>query len=156
MTKKKWLALGIVMAVAIAIGAIQEMPAKAGGIGAADYVLETVDNSLYLITVTTSAAVKITLTDADYTLVHLNIQNDGSTASVSTDYAVVQVVTDNAGAAVSSAANYTDGAKLIVGAGAAATFQTHTIATGTDGQHEIQIKAVGHGAKMQLIRGLSR
>ena len=97
----------------------------------------------------------VLLADADWSLVHLNIQNDGSTPSVSTDYAVMMNQQTPAGAAVTMAANYNDGGngKCIVAAGASATFNGTAVPQGSDGPHEIQIKAVGHGAKMELIRG---
>lgn len=128
-------------------------PLKADGIGAASYDLTGVNGFNQIITVTTSAVVTIVLDDCDYTLVHLNIQNDGSTASVSTDYIVMMNQQKADGTSVTMAANYTDGNKTIVGAGAAATFNASPIPLGADGPREIQIKAVGHGCKAELIRG---
>lgn len=121
--------------------------------GAATYTIQTNGTTNQVITVTTASAVTVTLAAADYTLVHLNIQNDGSTASVSTDYAVMMNKANPDGTAVTMDASYTDGAKMIVGAGAAATFTGQLIPNGPDGPCEIQIQAVGHGCKMELIRG---
>lgn len=106
-----------------------------------------------VITVTTSAVVTITLDNSDYTLIHLNIQNDGTTPSVSTDYVVTMNNQTAAGVAVTMDATYTDGLKMITLAGAACTFAATNVPLGADGPHEIQLKAVGHGCKMCLIRG---
>lgn len=143
MNKRKWLSFA-----SLVIGAFILL-------GAASYTGETDGNQNFVITVTTSATVTITLADADYTLVHLNIQNDGSTASVSTDYAVMMNQQTPAGTAVTMDATYNDAGngKCIVQAGAAATFNASAVPQGSDGPHEIQIKAVGHGCKMELIRG---
>ena len=147
--------VGLVLAFALAFVAVTWTNPKthADGIGAASYDLTGVDGYNQSITVTTAAVVTIVLDDCDYTLVHLNIQNDGTTASVSTDYVVMMNQQTNAGGSVTMAANYTDGNKTIVAAGAAATFNASTIPTGADGPREVQIKAVGHGCKAQLIRG---
>ncbi len=123
--------------------------------GAADYTINTAGVNNQVITVLTSGVKNIVLATSDYTLVHLNIQNDGTTASVSTDYAVVMNNQNAAGTAVTMDATYGDNGdgKIIVGAGAAATFNGALVPQGADGPCEIQIKAVGHGCKMELIRG---
>ena len=107
-----------------------------------------------VISVTTSAVVKIVMPDNDALIAHLGIQDDGSTASDSTDYVVIMRDKDENGTAVTMAANYSDGVKLIVKANGAATFRARRIPDGADGVREVQIKAVGHGAKLQVIRGV--
>ena len=121
---------------------------------AATYAIQNQDSSNYVITVTTSAAVTVTMMNRDYTLVHLGIQDDGSTPSVATDYVVMQPTKKSDGTAITIDATYTDGAKLIVLSGAAATFSANDILNGADGPCEVQLKAVGHGAKMMLVRGI--
>ena len=128
-------------------------PAKADGIGAASYDCTGQDASNQIITVTTSATVTVILADADWTIAHTGVQDDGSTASVSTDYAVAMASKTSAGGSVTMDNTYADGAKIITPSGVPATFNATLIPAGPDGQHEIQIKANGHGCKMQLIRG---
>lgn len=120
---------------------------------AADYVGTGVGKPWQVITVTTAAVVNVTLTSDDYTIVHLGIQNDGSTASVSTDKVFVMRNQDETGAAVTMAANLNDGIKLPLLSGSSATFSGFDVPTGADGKYEIQLKAVGNGAKVLIIRG---
>jgi ABC-type Fe3+-hydroxamate transport system substrate-binding protein len=152
---KRFICLGAAFALALVlVVSASSSPSKADSITTnPTYAIQTQDNSNYVITVTTSAVVTVTMMNRDYTLVHLGIQNDGSTASVSTDYAVMQPTKASDGSAITIAADYTDGAKLIVGAGASATFSGNDIINGNDGPAEVQIKAVGHGCKMMFIRG---
>ncbi len=107
-----------------------------------------------VLTVTTSAATKVVFPDNDVQIVHLGIQNDGSTASASGDYIVVMREKTEAGAAVSMAANLNDGIKLPIFGPGSATIRATDVPAGTDGPHEIQIQAVGHGAKVLIIRGI--
>lgn len=149
MSRRNWIAACLSVLCAALLTAVHLIPAFA----AATYDSIAQDNNNVLVTVTTSATVTVTLAQADYTLVHLGIQNDGTTPSVSTDILVMMNQQTAAAAAVSMAANYTDGNKLIVNAGAAATFPASLIPAGSDGPHEIQLKCVGHGCKACLIRG---
>lgn len=121
---------------------------------ASTYTAEDTGKNSQIITPVTGSVVTITLTDDDWQLVHLNVQNDGSTASAATDYVVVMNQQTPAGAAVTMAATYADGGngKLIIGANLARDFSGKYIPAGSDGPHEIQIQAVGHGCKMALIR----
>ena len=130
-------------------------PAKAGGIGAATYNANQADNQNMLIVVTSNANTTICLADSDYTLVHLNYKDQGQHASTSTDYVVIMNQQNNAGQAVTMVNDLTAGGngKFIVQAGATATFNADFVPQGSDGQHEIQLRSVGNGSVMQLIRG---
>lgn len=101
-----------------------------------------------LITVTTSAAFTVKLTkDHEYTIVHLGLQSDGSTASATTDTVVVQ----NSDAV--SAANMTDGTKLPVFSRSVAVVQARDVSKGADGLPELQLKATGTGCKVLILKG---
>lgn len=121
---------------------------------AADYAV-TSGIPFQVVTVTTGATIKVTLAGDDFSFSHLGLQNDGTTASVSTDYVVVMREKDTNGAAVTLTADATDGVKLIVFARGSGTFPGRLIPNGTDGPAEVQIRAVGNGCKLQIMRGRS-
>ena len=123
--------------------------------GAADYAFNDGAIPFMVITVTTSATVTVYVSGDDLTIVHLNIQNDGSTASVSTDRIYVMRKLDGAAAAVTMVTDLTDGVKLPINAGGSASITGKFVTRGSDGQKEIQIKATGNGAKVLLLRGRS-
>jgi hypothetical protein len=103
--------------------------------------------------VTTNANVTVVLSDADYTLVHLGIQDDGSTASGAGDYIVMMPSRNADGTSITMDVSYAAGKKMIIRQGAAATFNATPIPDGPDGPREVQLKAAFHGAACQLIRG---
>lgn len=107
-----------------------------------------------VISVTTSAVTKVVFPDNDIQIVHLGYQTDGTTASATTDYIVVMREKDGAGAAVTMAANLASGIKLPIFSQGSATIRASDVPAGTDGPHEIQIKAVGAGAQVLVIRGV--
>ena len=139
-----------------ACGVFIPTPAKAGGIGAATYNAAIPANQNLLITVSSNSNCTVCLADSDYTLVHLNINSANWTqASTSGDYVVMMNQQTPAGVAVTMQATYDDNGngKTIIQAGASVTFNGDFVPQGSDGQHEIQLQAVGHGCKMMLIRG---
>lgn len=108
----------------------------------------------YVLAVTTAAAKTITLQDNDVQIVHLNVQDDAGTASVSGDYVMVMRTIDENGSAVSMATTFAAGVKLPIYAGGGATFRARGIPESANGKREIQIKAVGHDARVLIINGV--
>jgi len=120
--------------------------------GADTYSTVGLGNGSQEITVTTSAVVTVTVTTDTYTVVHLNLQNDGSTASVSTDVVFIQGKVNSAGTAIAMAPTHADGTKLPLLAGAAATLSGRDVPPNSDGTRTIQLQALGHGAKVLIKR----
>lgn len=120
---------------------------------AADYDFRSSDQPWMVVTILTSGVRNITLPDHDITIVHLSVQNDGTTASVATDKIFVMRNQDAAGAAVTMAENFTDGVKVPITPGGSVSFRAQDVPVGADNAREIQIKATGNGAKVLLIKG---
>lgn len=108
----------------------------------------------YVLAVTTAATKTITLQDNDIMIVHLNVQDDSGTASSATDKIVVMRAKDESGAAVTISTDFSAGVKLPIMAGGSATFRARGIPTGSNDKREIQIKAVGHDARVLIINGV--
>lgn len=111
--------------------------------------LDLKDKPFYVLTVGTSAVKKILLpASADVTIAALGIQDDAGTANAASDkvvgmHAVDTMVADN-----------TDGEKFILwtyGGGSNIALRGITIKTGSNGSHELQLKAVGNAAKVQFV-----
>ena len=100
----------------------------------------------YVLDIDTSTVTKIVLPGQSCLIAHLNYQSDGS-ASGASDYVVVMVQTDT------MAANLDAGRKLVIKGGGSARFPAGNMPTGSDGPREIQVKAVGNSAKIQIIVG---
>lgn len=121
-------------------------------VSASDYTTVGLGKGTLEITVTTSAVVTVMISADVYTVVHRNLQNDGSTASVSTDEVFIMNAYDSAGAAVTMAATHADGYKLSLVAGSAATLNGLDVPRAPDGTIIVQLKAAGHGAKFIFKR----
>ena len=105
-------------------------------------------NPWQLIDVSTSAVTKVSLTSHDILFAHTNLLSDGTTASTAGDYIVIMQADET------MAANLTAGKKLIVFNGGSASFRGLDCSyIPADGVIEVQIKAVGHSAKVQMIKG---
>lgn len=101
----------------------------------------------YVLTVTTGADVTLLMPENEVTFVHLNIQDDGSTASVATD----KLYIGHADATLT--ATTADGPKIIMVPGSAIVILGRDIRSSTDGPHEVRLRATGHGCKVQILRG---
>lgn len=98
----------------------------------------------YLADVTTSATYTIVLkANYRYTFSHTGKQDDGS-ASVVGDYVVLMHQADT------MAANLTTGAKSIIFVNGYVCMRGADAKAGTDGDYEVALKAVTHGAKIQI------
>jgi hypothetical protein len=139
--------IGILFAAVLAVALVWRL-----AFAAADYDTRS-DKFASVVTVTTAGVKNVLIPDNIITIVHLNKQDDGTTASAATDYIVVMRNRDQAGAAVTMAANFNDGVKLPIYAGGSATFRGIDIPIGADGGREIQIQAVGNGAKVLILKG---
>jgi len=126
---------------------------SAQAFAAADYDFKAEKTPWMVITVATSGVKNVLIPDHDITIVHLNVQSDGSTASAATDKVWIMRNQTAAGVAVTMAENYTDGVKAPVTAGGSITFRGLDVPVGADGGREIQLKATGNGAKVLLIKG---
>ncbi len=106
-------------------------------------------------TVLTNADTTIAVPSNDVLIMHTGIQNDGSTASASTDYIVVMnAFTGDGTTGVTMAASYAAGSKLVITPGAGFTLRGADCSFGTtDASNEIIIRAVGHGATVQIVKG---
>ncbi len=101
-----------------------------------------------VITVSTSAVTTVSLTQHDYMIAHVGYQSDGTTASVAGDYIVVMNASDT------MAASLADGKKLPIFAGGSATFRGWDCSyIAADNAIEVQLKAVGHSAKVLVLKG---
>ena len=127
------------VALPLAPRAVQAAPAAAAD-------LDMKGQAFYVLDVDTSAASKVLLPGQSVVIAHLNYDSSGS-ASTATDYVVVMFSSDT------MAANLNAGRKAIVKAGGAVTFPSANVPAGADGPREIQLKAVGHSAKVQFLVG---
>jgi hypothetical protein len=117
------------------------------------YDMTTAATPWQIVTAITSNGNSCVLGKEDYTIVHLGIQEDGSSASTSTDYVVISRIWGAARSAVTTDPNLGDGIKLPIMAGASVTLPGDACPQGPDGQYEIQFQAVGHGAKLLILKG---
>ena len=106
-----------------------------------------------VITVLTSGVKRVSVPDHDILIQHLNVQNDGSTASASTDRLYVMRDRDAAGENVSMAANLNDGVKALIEPGGAVVIRGFDVPIGRDGVRALQLQATGNGCKVQLVKG---
>ena len=113
----------------------------------ADHDLSAAQNPFKLIDVGTGAVQTVLVPrNARVTIAHTGWQDDGSDSDPDTDYVVCMHQ------AASMAANKNEGAKLILFPGGGnGSVRGHTIQTGGDGDHELQLQAVGNGAKVQIV-----
>lgn len=100
-----------------------------------------------VIAVTTSAVKKVLLARRrKYVLRHSGIQDDASTAGVAGDYVVLMQQADSMVASMAAGRKVPirmSGPDVIIDGGDAAP--------GSDGAHEIQLKAVTHGAMIEIF-----
>lgn len=123
--------------------------------GATTYDMRGLGNQSQEITVTTSATVTITVEyGVRYTIAHLNRQDDGSTASVSTDTVFLMNAYDSDGNTVTMAATHADGNKIPILAGAVGSLNSAYVPPTVPGGTTcvVQLKASGHGAKLLITR----
>jgi len=106
-----------------------------------------------IITVTTSATKTVIIPDDEITFVHLNIQDDGTTASASTDRVMIMLKTAVTGTSQTIDTSLDDEDKCPLVAGGSATFPGLYVTNGPSGPREVQLKASGNGAKVLIIRG---
>lgn len=102
--------------------------------------------AFYVLDVSTSASSTVILPGQSVLVAHLGYTTAGS-ASTSTDYIVVMFQTDT------MAANLNAGRKVVLKANGSTCFPAQNVPVGADGPRQIQIKAVGGSAKVQLIVG---
>lgn len=121
---------------------------QAAPVAAADLDLSGGNRPFYVLTVLTSGTKKVKLpAKQDVAIVHLGLQNDGSTASVSGDSLIVMQAVD------SMAANNDDGEKAIIFSQGSVTIQGKDAKGADDGDRVIQLQAVSHGCKVQFVLG---
>jgi hypothetical protein len=105
-------------------------------------------NAWQLIDVSTSAVTKVSLSGHDIMFAHTNLLSDGITTSTAGDYIVIMNASDV------MAANLTAGQKLVIFAGGSASFRGLDASyIAADAVIEVQLKAVGHSAKVQMVKG---
>ena len=121
---------------------------------AATYSMVGPGKASQVITVPTGSPVTVLLTQDDFLIQHLGVQNDGVTPSVTGDAVVVMNSADKLGNAIAMAPNATDGMKTYVPTGniPPQLLMGWDVPPGPDGNFEVQMQAVGHGAKVQLVR----
>ena len=127
--------IGFALSLALAVNAF----------AAAD--LDFTDKPFYVISILTSGTKTILLPNEDVTVVHLGLQDDGSTASVSTDKLILMHGAD------AMAANTNDGEKAIVFQSGSITFRGRDSRGSTTGDRVLQLRATGNGAKILIIKG---
>ncbi len=104
-----------------------------------------------IIDVTAAATYKLAVPDNDITIVHLGIQDDNATASAAGDFVIIMNGNDT------MTNTLTASSKIYLPPGASVTFRGYDCAVNTgDGVQEIQLKASGHGAAIQWVKGSVR
>lgn len=139
-TIKKW-------SVPVVLGLLAAIWCGCQTISKAAFNLDFTNKPFYVITVTTSSTSTIQLPTSDVAVVHLGIQNDGSTDSATGDRIVLMHGTATMDATTA------DGEKAIVNPRGSVIFRGQDLRKNDDGPRALQIKAIGHGAKVMLIRG---
>ncbi len=113
----------------------------------ADYGSTSNSPAFFTITVTTSTTKKLLLSEDDYTIAPLGVQDTTGTASVTGDVCFI------APAQETMTLNYADGYQFALALGSSISLVGGRIPSGPDGPHELQLKATGHNMKLLIIRG---
>lgn len=100
-----------------------------------------------LITVGTGADVTISTTEHPIKIIHLGLQDDGTTASASTDRLWIGHSADTLTATIA------DGNKIVLLPGGSCEIQGKDIKRSADGSHVLRLRSTGNECKVQLIRG---
>lgn len=101
-----------------------------------------------IIDVATSATYVLAVPDNDITITHLGIQNDNATASAAGDFVIIM------GGNASMTNTLTATAKIYLAPGSSVTLRGADCDFVTaDTSREIQLKASGHGAAIQWVKG---
>jgi hypothetical protein len=120
---------------------------------AADLDLNPGGENFGVILVPTNAVKRVCFPAGSVVVAHLGVQDNAipPTASDAADKLVIMACRDRAGNDLAMVADLADGKKNIVLASGATQFDGADIPAGPDGAHEIQLQAIGHPCKVQIV-----
>ena len=130
-------------------------PAKSRDISGATVTYDMLSGStpFRVVTAITTNANTFTASGDDFTIVHLGYREDGQTASSTGDYVLLARVYSTGTTTGGTDLNLADGVKAPIFPGGSITFPSDYVPQGKNGPHEVQFQAIGHGAKLLVIRG---